>query len=593
MAGVDPHVASTWRPRVARGACQPPAFGVQPACRRDCRGAGQGRQRDVDEFDFSRLDSPPEPPPKSVAPPPVNELLAIFQAGLDRHRQGDLSSALAIYGEVLKRDPENHDALHLLGLATHQSGRSAEGVALISRGIALNPKSEAMFSNRAAAQLALGRHAEALADFDRAIALKPELPEAYQGRGNALQALKRPDEAVASYDKALALRPLNPGAQSDKGNAQKDLGRREEAVASYDAALALDPKFAVAWYNRAGVLRELGRIGDAIESYGQAIAIQPDFAAAHHNLATCLLLEGRFEAGFREYEWRRKAPDFANNRTYPGPGWTGVEDIAGKTLFIYPELFLGDLIQFGRYALLAEARGARVILAAPQSLHALLQTLSPTLELIATDATPPSFDYQCALMSLPLAFETELATIPAPSPYLKADPARSARWGKTIGDRGFRIGVCWQGSTAAYAASMQRSFPLAQLQAMAGLPDVRLISLQKHDGLDQLADLPAGMTIETLGKDFDEGPDAFVDTAAVIANCDLVITADTAVAHVAGALGAPTWIALPHVPDWRWMEGRSDSPWYPSARLFRQDSAGDWAAVFAEMAAALSEDHHA
>jgi hypothetical protein len=239
---------------------------------------------------------------------------------------------------------------------------------------------------------------------------------------------------------------------------------------------------------------------------------------------------------------------------------------------------------------MAQARGAKVVLAAPVSLHALLRTLGPGIELLPRDAQPASFDYHCALLSLPLAFGTTTETIPAEIAYLGAEPARVTSWKSRLGGEGFKVGVCWQGSTQAYAAPMQRSFPLAELRRVAQIPGVRLISLQKHDGLDQLAALPAGMAVETLGEDFDAGPDAFLDAAAVMASCDLVISADTATAHLAGALGVPTWIALPFVPDWRWLLDRSDSPWYPSVRLFRQGAQGDWPGVFAEIETALAAE---
>jgi hypothetical protein len=228
-----------------------------------------------------------------------------------------------------------------------------------------------------------------------------------------------------------------------------------------------------------------------------------------------------------------------------------------------------------------------VILAAPKSLHRLLRTLGPSIQIAATDAEPPAFDYQCALMSLPLALQTTLRTIPNQVPYLRADEGRVEAWTRKLGRHGVKIGICWQGSTLPYATPMRRAFPLRELAGVSRIPNVRLISLQKHDGLDQLDALPGDMTVETLGSAFDAGPDAFLDTAAVMAGCDLVITADTAVAHLAGALGVPTWIALPLVPDWRWMLDRADSPWYPTARLFRQRAQGDWKGVFSEIEAAL------
>jgi hypothetical protein len=241
------------------------------------------------------------------------------------------------------------------------------------------------------------------------------------------------------------------------------------------------------------------------------------------------------------------------------------------------------MLQFCRYARLADAAGARVRLAAPEAMHAILRTMSPTIELLATDAAPGDYDYASALMSLPAAFGTTLQTVPR-DVYLRADPARVARWRARIGAHGLRVGVAWQGS----AGAVDRSFPLAALAPLARVPSVRLISLQKGNGLDQLDALPAGMSVEVLGADFDPGPDLFVDTAAAMLACDLFVTPDTSVAHLAGALGVRSWIALPHLADWRWLQDRADSPWYPSARLFRQAASGDWAGLFATMAGELA-----
>jgi tetratricopeptide (TPR) repeat protein len=516
---------------------------------------------------------------------------ALLSAAIALHKQGRLQPAGAAYQEVLRLDGANADALHGLGLVAQQSGQFALAVDLITRAIAIDPEVAGMYANRGLALGGLGRLEEAAADHARSTALAPSLAPAHVNLAGALRSLGRLEAALESYDRALALQPARPDAHTDRGAVLEALGRLDEAVAAYDRALALAPGKVAAWFNRGNALKKLRRLAEAIASYERAIALAPDFAMAHYNLAVCLLLEGRFEPGLLEYEWRKRAPDFLDNRALPGPALSPGDDLRGKTLFIYPELFLGDVIQFARYVRLAQARGAKVVLAAPASLHTLLRTLGPDLDLLPRDAVPAAFDYHCALLSLPLAFgTTAAATIPAETAYLQADAARAEGWRRRLGGAGFKVGVCWQGSTQAYAAPMQRSFPLAELRAIARIPGLRLISLQKHDGLDQLADLPAGMAVETLGEDFDAGPDAFLDAAAVMAGCDLVISADTASAHLAGALGVPAWIALPFVPDWRWLLDRSDCPWYPSVRLFRQGAQGDWTGVFAEMAAALAAE---
>lgn len=411
--------------------------------------------------------------------------------------------------------------------------------------------------------------------------------EAWHEFGLAANQAGQPERALDYLVRAIAIRPEASEIHLAQGNALLALERHEAARAAFEVALALDPRSVAAHFNRGNVLRSLGQIDEAIASYDAAISLAPDMAIAHHNRAFCLLQKGELGAGFEEYEWRRRCPTFDDPRYGLDRSWTGDPPLAGQALFIWPELFQGDLIQFCRYAVLAERGGARVRLAAPRALHRLLSSLSPTIALRPEHATPSDVEYQTPLMSLPLAFGATLESLPQAEGYLRAEPERIARWRTRLGTEGFKIGVVWQGSTQPYALPLQRSYPLAVLRGVAGLEGVRLISLQKVNGLDQLDTLPDGMVVESLGDDFDPGPDAFVDTAAAIACCDLVITMDTSVAHLAGALGARTWVALPLVADWRWFIDRTDSPWYPRTRLFRQGERGVWDGVFEEMAAVL------
>jgi hypothetical protein len=272
-----------------------------------------------------------------------------------------------------------------------------------------------------------------------------------------------------------------------------------------------------------------------------------------------------------------------------GPMWRGEAGLAGKTLFVYADQALGDTVQFCRYAKLAAERGARVVLAVQPRLCELLRGLSPQIRVIAQAEEAGSYDYQCALASLPLAFATTLADVPAAVPYLSADPRRAARWRERIGEAGFKIGIAWQGSRN--RIDVGRSVPLEFFVPLAGLPGVRLISLQKGEALEQLRGSQS-FPLELLGDDFDAGPQAFLDSAAVMSQLDLLITCDTALAHLAGALGRPIWVALKHVPDWRWLLDREDSPWYPSMRLFRQSRRGDWEGVFAAIHAELARLAH-
>lgn len=457
---------------------------------------------------------------------------------------------------------------------------------MITLALRAGPATAAMHANRGEALMATGRHFEARSEYERAVQLQPDLAEAWSRQGDADMALGRPAEARASFEQALARKPGLASAHLGLGGAHASDGRFDEALAAFETAATLNPTSLAAHFNRGNVLRALGRVDEAIASYDAAIALNPEFAIGRHNRAFCLLQAGRLAEGFAEYEWRTKCPTFDDPRYGLPSRWTGAEDLAGKRLFVFPELFQGDLIQFSRYAVMAAARGAKVTLGAPRALHGLLQGLAGGIEL-ADEAATSDFDLQIPLMSLPHAFGVTLESLPGRERYLSADPARVAKWRARIGEKGFRVGVVWQGSVQPYALPLARSFPLAMLRGVGALPGVRLISLQKVNGLEQLASLPDGMAVETLGEDFDPGPDLFVDTAAAMAACDLVITPDTSTAHLAGALGVPTWVALPYVADWRWLMGRSDSPWYPGARLFRQQERGVWEGVFAEMADAL------
>jgi tetratricopeptide (TPR) repeat protein len=514
------------------------------------------------------------------------ETAALFEAALGLHAQGQLAPASQLYTEVVRREPKHAEAYAQLGMIALQVRQPEKAAEMIAMAIAAGPATAAMHANRAEALMMVGRRFEAVGEYARAVELAPELAEAWGRRGDAELSLGRMADARASFAHAVALKPELASAHLGLGNALNALGEFEAALAALDTARALNPGSLATAFNRGNVLRSLGRVDEAIAAYDAALAINPDFAIGHHNRAFCLLQAGRLAEGFAAYEWRTKAPTFDDPRYGLDRRWTGAEDLAGKRLFVFSELFQGDVIQFSRFAVMAAERGATVTLAAPAALHDLLRGLAGGIELVAVDATP-AFDLQSPMMSLPHAFGTTLESLPGAERYLAADAARAAKWRERIGAGGFKVGVVWQGSTQPYALPLQRSFALAQLKAVGEVADVRLISLQKVNGLEQLESLPEGMAVETLGDDFDPGPDLFVDTAAAMTVCDLVITPDTSTAHLAGALGVRAWVALPYVADWRWLMGREDSPWYPATRLFRQTERGVWDDVFARMATEL------
>jgi tetratricopeptide (TPR) repeat protein len=504
----------------------------------------------------------------------------VLQA-LDRPQEALQSFNRAI---GLKRDFA--EAYNSRGLALKDLKRPNDALQNFSAAIALKPDLTEAHVCRGSILRNLKRFAEAVESYDRAIRLNPDDAAVHRNRGNALRNARRPDEALQSFDRAIALKPHFAEAYSDRGNALGDLGRMEDALQSLDKAIAQQPDLAEAHSNRGNLLKGLKRLDEALQGFDEAIALKPDFAEAYWNKSLCALAMGNLEDGWRLYEWRKTKADPVAFRDYPQPAWSGEENIAGKTLFIYAEQGLGDTIQFCRYATRAEAGGARVILAVQESLMRLLRALGPGIEIVALHTASAAFDTHVALLSMPRAFRTGPDSIPARVPYLRAEPAKVSDWRDRIGEHGFKVGICWQGNKGVVADS-GRSFAVRHLEAIARLPGIRVISLQKNDGLEQLQDLPAGMTVETLDG-FDAGPDAFIDAAAVMESLDLVITADTVIAHLAGALGRPVWVALQHVPDWRWLLDRSDSPWYPTMKLFRQTKRGDWSGVFLAMEAELA-----
>ncbi len=529
--------------------------------------------------------------------------------------RGRHAEALADFNQAIALDPNYTKAINNRGSVLAELGRHDEALKDHDRAIALYPQGADSHGKRGIVLVSLGRAEDALATFNRAIALDPNLSSAHDGRGTALALLGRPKEALDAHDRSIALDPDSATAHNNRGTALATLHRLADALEAHDRALALDPGSANAHNNRGTALALLERLDEGLESLEKALAIQPDLTQAHINRGTfladlkrhdealdsferaitlnpnsadahfgkslALLVRGRFKSAWTAYEWRKRrvAPDVFHARARPT--WTGKEDIAGKTLFIEAEQGLGDTIQFCRYAILAADEGAQVILTAQTSLVRLLQTLDPRIEIAPVGSEPVLFDYHAALLSLPLAFGTEVATIPATIPYLHAEPERAAQMRARIGSRGFKIGLCWQGSYIAGA----RSFPLRCLDSISRLPGVRLISLQKGDGVEQLDTLPDGMRVETLGENF---PEDFVDTAAAMDAMDLIISCDTSVAHLAGALGRPAWVALRYAPDWRWLLDRQDSPWYPGIHLFRQPSPGNWADLFQEIQAKLA-----
>jgi len=546
---------------------------------------------------------------------------AKFQAALRFHEAGRVEDAARLYAELAHASPPNLQALYQLGFLQLQTAKFAEAERSFTAAIALSPNIPEFHYGRGCACQRLRRYEDALANFARALSLRPDYVEARNDRGVTLLTLKcygealtcfeglnvtgshsvalisnnravallelqRYQEALSYCEKSLALLPDQPDALSTYAATLMALRRYDDALAAYDRALRLKPDFVEALNHRGSALRELKRLDQALASYDHALRLQPGLAEARNNRGMVRLLVGRYREGWVDHEWRWEAGNILTSRPkINAPPWQG-QDLTARRIAVYHEQGLGDVIQFVRYLPLLVERGAEVTFLAPERLVRLLQPLNPWSKIVSSIDDRESFNFQCALMSLPLWLGTELSSIPDGVPYLKAEESLVARWKPTIAGHGFKIGIAWQGAPGRLI-DQGRSIPLAEFIPLARLPGVRLISLQKTHGLDQIAGLPADIGIESLGDEFDAAADAFVDTAAVMSSLDAIITSDTSIAHLAGALGCPTWVALKYVPDWRWLLDRDDSPWYPTMRLFRQETAGDWKGVFARMAEAL------
>jgi tetratricopeptide (TPR) repeat protein len=421
--------------------------------------------------------------------------------------------------------------------------------------------------------------------YDQAIALDPSHAEAYYKRGNALKNLGRLDAAITSYSQAIERRPDYAYAYCNRGVVQQSLGLTDAALSSYDQAIAADATDAMAHYNRALLMQDCSRWDAALAGYNQAISIDPGYADAQYNRSLALLFQGDFENGWRSYEWRWKNAQRLSigiPRNFTHPLWLGEESIAGKRLLLYSEGGLGDTLQFCRYAALCAARGATVFLEVQPPLLGLLANLEGALRVIAAGSPLPPFDYQCPLMSMPLAFKTTLDTIPAAPKYLHSDEAKVARWRAMLGERNRpRVGLVWSGNPN-NTIDLRRSIRLADW--VAHLPsEFQYFRLQRQVREADQATLDSNPFIVS----FDDNLLDFDNTAALCECMDVVISVDTSIAHLSGALGRPTWVLLPFNPDWRWLLDRGDSPWYPTAKLYRQRAAGDWNEVFARVATDL------
>jgi tetratricopeptide (TPR) repeat protein len=531
------------------------------------------------------------------------------------HRRGQLREAERIYTRVLKAAPDHFDALNLLGGVKIQQGQFGEAQRLFSAAIKANPRIAAAWCNLGQAQFALKRPADALQSFDKARALAPQDVDILYQHANALISLNRHrealaelqtvlaskpqhfearlnsglaraaldfrDAALADFDAALALSPQHPVAHFNRGVVLIKLGRYAEAVAANERAIAAATDYGAAWLNRGMALAQLRRFDEAIASYGEVLTRRKDNADAHFNRALARLTIGDYRAGFEDYEWRWRRTGMPAQKNRGRRLWLGDTPLSGKTILLHAEQGLGDTIQFARYAPLVAAQGAKVVLEVQPELKSLLSRLDGAAAVVARGEAPPPFDLHCPLGSLPLARKTELPTVPAAIPYLSAEEAHLQKWSARIGTLPRpRIAVAWAGNPA-HDNDRNRSMALSTLAPLLAMP-ASFISIQRELRGDEAAQLAAQPSLTHIGGELS----SFDDTAAVLALCDLLVTVDTAPAHLAGAMGRPVWVLVPFAPDWRWTLDGEATPWYPSARLFRQSSLGDWKAVIARVAAA-------
>ncbi len=494
-------------------------------------------------------------------------------------QQGHLDKAERLCAAILKHRSDDFDALHMLGLAHLHRRRPAQALDFLSKALKANAGSVDAMSNLGLALHAAGRFEEAIASYRNALMLAPGHPEILFNLGNALLELGRIDEALASFDEALAHNPSHVGAHVNRGNTLLRFNRPVDALESYDRALALMPSHPQILTNRGHALRRLDRPVEALAELTSAIASAPEFPEAHFEAALARLTLGDFETGWKEYEWRWKTGSFTDKRrTFRAPLWLGEVPLSGKTILLHAEQGFGDTIQFIRYAPLVAERGARVICEVQPELVALLSQLEG-IKVVASGTALPAFDLHCPLMSLPLAFGTGLEAIPAGVPYLAAPKMKQEYWRDRLLQCGPRAGFVWSGSSA-HKNDANRSIPLARFAALLEQTPFGCFSLQRdlrEADREELRKIP---NLVDLGSELSD----FTDTAAIISLLDVVVSVDTSVAHLAGALGKPVLILVPHAADFRWLRDRDDTPWYPTAKLLRQPAFGDWNSVIVRLA---------
>lgn len=553
-----------------------------------------------------------------MAAPTIEQLM---EQGMEHHRKGKLNDAEAAFRQVLTRQPNHAHALYYLGAVAFGRNQPKQAIELILRAIQLAPNEPLYHGNLGVLFATQNAMEDAIKAMRRCVELMPSYPDGYLNLGSALFQSGKLDEAIEAYEKALEqnpkhyeaavglakihkkredapqavkayqraadIKPELPEIWSSLGWALTRVQEYEKAVDAYRKAVQLKPDFAEALSGLGFSLQACGRLEEAIVEKRKAIALQPHRPVLHGNLGMLLLLQGNFEEGWSEYEWRCQTAEWSRDPAkdrFNQPRWDG-SDLNGKRILLHPEQGFGDTIHFVRYASLLAERGGKVVVECYKPLVRILQTVPGVVEVAEAGKPLPEFDVQSSLMSLPMLFETRLETIPSKVPYLFATPESSAKWKERIASvqqSGLKVGINWAGQPK-HENDRERSIKLEELAPLAEAKGVQFYSLQKEHGGEQAKTPPPGMILHDWMAECED----FADSAGLIDNLDLIITVDTAVAHVSGAMGKPVWAMIPSTPDWRWMLKREDSPWYPTMRLFRKPGMRDWSPVVQRIAKEL------
>lgn len=500
------------------------------------------------------------------------------------HDAGNLAAAERLYGAILQLDRSHVDALHLCGMLNYQRGRLEAALSLIRSALAVDPRRPEILSDLGLVLYAAGRLSEALASYEAALAIDPDNPDALNGRGVSLMHSGRITEALACFERSIALDPSQVDAYGNRGNALLRLNRPEEAIASYADGLKIAPNHARLLTNQAAALCRLDRLSEALRCVRPALVGAPDFAEARFVESLIKLTLGDFKAGWAAYESRWGSAAFAaHRRSFAVPLWLGDRPSAGKTILLHAEQGYGDTVHFVRYAPLVAGRGATVVLEAQPELVRLLSSMRGIAAVVARGEPLPEFDLHCPLMSLPLALGMERPAVPLDLAYLTAPEQNVARWRARLPAARFRVGLVWAGDKG-HKNDVNRSVRLELLRPLLDLPQVQFVSLQQEVSAEDAQSIERCPNLFRSGTPFRD----FADTAGLISQLDAVIAVDTAVAHLAGAMAKPLFLLLPFAADFRWLRGRGDTPWYPTARLIRQHRFNDWGCAIDELVSGIS-----